>query len=550
MTARGRYALAVAIGGLFFVAHVAGFPVLMDGVGGDDLHIRTAAPRFGATLDRRGAWPTHLGERVSVDMRPGGLSLDGPGMHRVEWTVHYRGGFTRRVGRTQLTGPFQDLADPPCALRLILGQRFVDGIDPSARSAGDGPQPGSLAELIKAMVADQMASFDQWPIGEFRGVESMRMRWVHMDDIDDSELRAVIAWTEERADAVAGILRVRVTLGFEDGQVPVRIAIVPTVGASGLALSTHVDAEIDLDSWVYQFISDLVDGNDLASSTAKSELDRALASAFNLPPPIDLGRGHRLRFAYCASQPIDMVTGRYAAIPLKLVYESTAGSAPVLFGPATRDRPLDMPAPMAIEFELDAMNGILYALWESGFLDQALSDMDLAARFNDDPLVRELLSVRVVDIKLGVPPTLWQSQVKVPDLYLGVEVDIAIDDRGQVTPAHLFGAVGIAFRAGQSDGPLVADLTLTELMLTCEPEPGLLTPCYNNLVQAFRDRAGDIHGELSRRFTALYNRIVVGRRIDLQRASLHIDSAEVGTTAHRPTAVVRVDLFGQLQPGP
>ena len=215
-----------------------------------------------------------------------------------------------------------------------------------------------------------------------------------------------------------------------------------------------------------------------------------------------------------------------------------------------RERPLDMPAPMAVEFELDAMNGILHGLWRSGFLDQALADLDLAARFNDDPLVRELLSVRIADIKLGLPPTLWQSQVKVPDLYLGVEVDIAIDDRGRITPAHLFGAVGIAFRTGQGDAPLVADLTLTELSLTCEPEPGLLTPCYNDLVQAFRDRAGDVHGELSQQFTALYNRIVVGRRIDLQRASLRIDNAEVGTTAHRPTAVVRVDLFGQLQPEP
>lgn len=573
MKVRYRHVLAVAVGGVLLAAHVAGFPVLMDGVGGDGLRIRTEAPRIGAILDRSGAWPDHLGDRVAVDMRPGGISLDGPGMHRLEWTVRYRGGFTRRVGRTQLTGPFQDLADPPCALRLVLGQRFLDGIDHGAHNKSrkpapgrlddlletvvDTPQPGSLADLIKTMIEEQMSSFDQWPIGEFRGVEAMRMRWVRMDDIDDARLRKAIARTvaktvakDSEPPAVAGILRTLLSLRFEDGQVPVWIAIVPTIGEDGLALDAHVSAEVDLDSWFYQFIADLFDGDDLATSTAKSELDYALASAFGLPPPIELSRGHRLRFAYCDSEPMDIVTGRYAAIPLRLVYESTTGSGPVLFGPPARDRPLDMPAPMAVEFELDAMNGILHALWRSGFLDQALADLDLKARFNDDPLVRELLSVRIADIKLGLPPTLWQSQVKVPDLYLGVEVDIAIDDRGRVTPAHLFGAVGIAFRTGQGDAPLVADLTLTELSLTCEPEPGLLTPCYNDLVQAFRDRAGDIHGELSQRFTALYNRIVVGRRIDLQRASLRIDNAEVGTTAHRPTAVVRVDLFGQLQPEP
>lgn len=573
MSERARYALAATLGAALFGAHVLGFPTLIDRVGGDGLQIRSEAPRIGDTLDMSGTWPEHLGDRVKVEVRPGGLSADGPGMHRIEWSVRYRGGFERRVGRTQLTGPFQDLAAPPCALRLVLGQRFLDGIDHGQRRSNsqksvrkgapgrlddlletliDEPQPGSLAHLIASMVQEQMDDFDQWPIGEFRGIGGVRMRWVRTEDIDDGKLRAAIALAGQKAAAktpVGGVLRTLLSLKFEDGNVPVWISIVPVIGPSGLSLSANVRAEVDLDSWFYQWIADLFDGDDLATSTAKNELDYALASALGLPPPIELGRGHRLRFAYCDSEPIDVVTGRYAAIPIRLVHETTTGSAPILFGPAVRDRPLDMPAPMAIEFELDAMNGILNELWRSGFLDQALAELSLAERFNQDPLVRELLSVRILDVKLAMPPTLWQSARPSPDLFLGVEADIAISDRGQVTPAHLFGAVGIGFRTGASDTPLVAELTLSELSLTCEPEPGLLTPCYNDLVQAFRDRAGDIHGELSQRFTALYNRIVVGRRIDLQQASLRIEDAAVGTTAHRPTAVVRVDLFGRLQPG-
>ena len=560
MTARGRYALTALAGVGLFGAHLLGFPWLMDGAQGDRLVIRTDAPRVTSSLRTDGQWPASLDGRVQVDVRPGGVSVDGPGMHRVAWSVRYRGGYSRQVGRTQLVGPFQDPASPPCALRVILGQRFLDGIDTSESKRSkspsplgdlvetvlDEPKPGSLAHLIASMIETQMADFDQWPIGDFRGVGAVRMRWVAMSDIDDASLRSKLAKATGSDRPISGVLRTLLDLRFEDGNVPVWLAIIPQFTDKGLELSAHVKAEVDLDSWFYQWIADLFDGDDLASSTAKNELDHALVSAFGLPPPIELGGGHRLRFAYCHRQPLEIVTGRYAAIPMYLIHDAPNGSAPILFGPAPRTEPLELHAPLAVEFELDAMNGILHALWRSGFLDGVLDQAGLAQRFNEDALVRELLSVRIGDIDLGLPPTLWQSGVKQPDLYLGVEADIAIHDRDSTTPGHLFGSVGIAFRS-QDDTPLVADLTLDELELTCEPEPGLLAPCYNDLVQAFRGRAGDIHGELSQRFTALYNQIAIGRRIDLQEATLRIDHARVHTSEHMPTAVVRVDLFGQLQ---
>lgn len=558
MKARARFIVGALAGAALVGAHIVVFPVLVRSVGGDTLRVRTSAPRVADTLDTEGDLPSNLADRVTVDIRPGGIDASSPGMHRIEWGVRYRGGFERRVGRTQLVGPFQDPQKPPCAMRILLGQSLLDGrsqrFDPgdipfaeTLSNAIEVPQEGSLALLIASMVEREMTDFDQWPIGSFRGVRDVRMRWVRTQDIDGDARQLRVRNAAGSPAHLPGILRTTLTLTFDDGNVPVWIGIIPTLGKDGLTMAAQVEAELDLDSWFYQWIADLFSGDDKASKTAQSELDHALKSALSLPPPIDLGDGHKLRFAYCDSEPMEIVTGRYASIPLYLIHESQTGVAPVLFGPAALERPLSVPAPVAIEFEVDALNGILHALWRSGFLDKELDQAGLSDRFNNDPLVRDLLSVRVGDIDLALPPTLWQSGRKAPDMYLGVEADVQIIDRDTVTSGHIFGAVGIAFRSGDRD-PLIADVTLDSTALTCEPEPGLLTPCYNDLVQAFSSRADVIHGALSRRFSALFSDIVLGRRIDLQEASFRIDRAAVHTHEHMPTAVVRVDLFGRLHP--
>ena len=46
----------------------------------------------------------------------------------------YRGGVERRVGWTQLSGPYQDPAQPPCSARILFGQRLRAEVERQKRS--------------------------------------------------------------------------------------------------------------------------------------------------------------------------------------------------------------------------------------------------------------------------------------------------------------------------------------------------------------------------------------------------------------------------------
>jgi hypothetical protein len=573
VSARRRLTVAALAGGLLLALHAAVFPALMGAFDDQGLSVRVSSPSVADKLDIDAVWPAALDRRIAVETRAGGPSIDGPVMHRVEWSVRYRGGFERRVGRTQLVGPFQKLARPPCSLRVLLGQRLLDGLAPrqdpvtgpvagplgaAVQRALDSPEPGSVARVVASMIESQLAGFERWPIGAFRGVSGMRMRWVGTADIDRDDRRQAVlaaarsALREHGGAAVTGVLQATFRLRFDDGDVPIWLAVIPVLGRHGLTLAAHVDAELDFDSWFYQQLSDWFGGDDYVTRTARGELDQAFASVFSLPPPIELARGHRLRFRYCEDKPVDIITGGYAAVPMRLVYEHSAGVAPVYFGAADAERPRarvrDMTAPVAVEFELDALNGIVHALWRSGMLDQELDRAGLDQQFNDNQQVRALSSVRLGQFDLALPPTIWRSSPGpgAPHFQLGVDADLSIHDRDATTPAHIFGAVGLDFRAG-ADAPLVADLTLDQLALTCEPEPGLLTPCYADLVAAVRDRADAVHGQLTERFTALFGAVVLHRRIDLERAAFDIENARVQTVEDAGTDLIRVELFGRLR---
>ena len=54
----------------------------------------------------------------------------------------------------------------------------------------------------------------------------------------------------------------------------------------------------------------------------------------------------------------------------------------------------------------DALNALLYELWRSGYLDRRLAGAGLDRRFNDDPLVTELLSIRISPPRLALPPVI------------------------------------------------------------------------------------------------------------------------------------------------
>jgi hypothetical protein len=277
---------------------------------------------------------------------------------------------------------------------------------------------------------------------------------------------------------------------------------------------------------------------------------------------------------------MDIVTGEYAAIPLALVAPGSGAGAggntndgasvvgesnrksdirPIFLGQARPRAPVHTDAPLAVELELDAVNGILHALWQSGYLARVIREEGLDERFNSDPLVRGLLSVRLADVTLPLPPTVWLPPGTVPGsgqprFRLGVEAGLRIRDRDLYTPARVFGVVGLDFRgaaaANAASPRLVADLTLDDLALTCTPEPGVLAPCYSDLVRSMRQRAGDLHGLLTERFTRLLSDLILDRRIGLADAHFRVDRARVHARGVAPTAVIRVDLYGRLHAPP
>ena len=569
---RSRYLVAIACGLALLALHAAGFPLLLDRFHRPTLTVDLGAPATTSSLDTSAIVPDELSGRVTmrIDGTGGGDLASGPpgdepGLHQISWSVDYRGGFRDQVDASQLVGPFQDPSSPPCALWIVVGQRFLA---PGTGATG----AGTLAALLEQTIEHEMVGFEQWPIGEFLAAEQVDMQWLAFDDIHRASRRRTII--RRAKDPPPGVLQVTVTLRFEDGEVPLWFVLIPQIEDDAIRLRTHVEAELELDNRVYQWVSDLFEGDELVSEIASDQVDHALVDAFGLPPPVALGGGQELRFGYCRDQPIQVVTNSHAAIPLRLLpLPGNPGSA----GPNVRpgeapDPPAIRPvqlgspagiqqilggtdrfaAPLAVIFELDAINGVLHQLWTSGFLDRQLIAADLVERFNGDPVVQQLLSVRLSRPRLSLPPTLVpasSSEVAdgagLPEFDLGLEVALELHDRGAVMPARLLGSVGFGF-GNRAPAGLVARLQLDELTLTCRPRRDQLVPCYSNLVAAFRDRADDVHGALSRRFTALFEDIALQRTIELQTARFRIEQASVFTHRQAASGAVRVDLFGTL----
>ncbi len=522
MSAVGRHVPGLLGLGLL-AAHAALVPVALDHCHRDSLRVRVTAPPAAPQLDIAADLPAGVFDRVRVliDDLPGRLDAahPGSGLHRVEWKVSYRGGFERRVGLTQLVGPFQDPAKPPCSVRLLVGQRFLD----------DGKAgPGTVAHMAKRIATEEFSGFKQWPIGRFERVSRMNLSWIGQ---------------------LGGFLGISVELAFSNGRVPITVALFPRVEGQEIKIRAVVDAEVDVDGRVYQWIADLFDASEVAAATAKEEIEAALRNAFTPPPPVPLPGGRELRFEYCPDQSFEIATGKYAAIPLALRLDGARPDVlPVYLGGATRTGAVDTTAPLSMEFELDAINAVLYYLWRTGFLDQELDDAGLEARFNDDSVVREMLSIRIQDILLSLPPTARLGQETPRTFELGAEATLTIRDGRKRTPARVFSTIGFDFVGGDS-AELVAKLSLRDLDLTCEPEHGLLVPCYSDLVDELRARSDDLHGELTRLFTRKFNQIVLHRNLgtDDMMATYAIERAEVHATVAPPTGIVRVDLFGALR---
>ncbi len=540
-----RSLLPGLVGAAIVAVHLVAFPALIDHCQRDSLEVRVSSPPAAPALTIEATLPAGIvgRSRVTIDdvATPLASATAGPGLHHVEWRVAYRGGFERRVGTTQLVGPFQTPAAPPCSTRLIVGQSLLDD--------GKG-SPGTIVYLAKKQIEAQMKGFKQWPIGSFEHVSELSVEWARI--ADRPALRKVLARSRTNKASLApgdieSLLAIRLTLNFSRGKVPVFIGVSPKiVDAENIDLRVFSHATIDFESRVLQFLSDLFKGDKLANKTAQKEIKSALADIFTTPLPVPLPGGRSLRFDYCTTRGIEISTGRYAAIPLAMRLDGARPDIlPITLGELPATTRIRDGARLAFEFDLDAINAVLYYLWRTEFLDKELDKADIPRRFNEDPRVDKLLSVRISDLSLSLPPTAVPRPGAF-DFTLAAAATMTLTDGTKRTPARVYSAIG--FRFGTSGTKLVADVQLADLRLTCEPRPGLLTPCYSDIVAQIRDNADDLHGELTRLFTGQFNRIVLNRHIGgpgLPRFAIR--RATVRAMRVGRSGLVRVALFGGME---
>ena len=533
--------IALVAGLTLFAAHALALPLVIQSCRRDSLVVALDAPLSASHLTIDAELPAGIRDDVRVELdgnlRTGALGKVGAGMHRVEWSMRYRGGFERRVGWTQLVGPFQAAATAPCSTRVIVNQSVLD--DGSA-------SPGTIAHLVHGQVETELEGFSAFGIGDFVRADDVHVVWQSAEQLEEAGwLRKIEAPIPESA-MIGGFILVTLTIVFDRVSVPIELAVVPVIADNELSMVTAVHARLDVGNRVLQWVADVFRGDYFATKIASRELDKALIEILVAPPPLELPGGRELRFRYCPHEVLEVVPGAHASLPMIIEFTEKDGLRPIALGSVRPRGDVSTTAPISIELELDALNAMLYELWRTGFLDEQLAAAGLEQRFNSESLVQDLLSVRIEDIVLELPPTVWHAGPS-GGFMLGAEATLTIRDGDTETPGRVFSTVGFHF-VGTDTTEVAARLQLEDLELTCEPTPHRLEPCYGDLVAEMRTRSDELHGELTRLFTEYFNRLVLNQKIgtDLDPTRFTIERAEVHATAKTPTGTVRVDLFGSL----
>jgi hypothetical protein len=517
MAARPRGALAAAVGAAIVVGHAAGFAVLATRCRGTDLAVTVTGPPAAPALALDAALPDGLAGRIAVDDTPAG-----PGLHRRRWIVGYRGGAERSVSAVQLVGPFQDPAAAHCVGRVVVGQRLLD----------DGHAgPGTVAAAMLHELDAELRGETVFPVGELLRIDHLALRWAQLDHHpDDRELVGA---------APGGYVRASATVVFTRVTVPLIVALVPTVSPGTLGFRIAARAELAFDNHAVQWLSDRLGGNRLASRLARRQIDDALVTAFAPPPPFQLPGGQTLRFTYC-DEPTEISEGSHGALPFGIALGAAAD--PRILPPRLGHGPRSAPGPatqLGLDLDLDALNALLYELWRGGFLDRRLAEAGLDRRFNTDPTVAALLSIRLSPPRLALPPVVTAGG---GGLRLSAEGRVAIHDGAATTPGRVWGGLDFRFAPHAVDQ---ISVDLGALELTCErgaraATSATLVPCYSDLVGALRGRTAEFHGALTAAFAQLISDIFVGRisatgiaaDLEIRRATPSVVPAASNATLH------------------
>ncbi len=518
--------MRAALGLAVVAAHAAAFLGLAARCRGTELSVEVAAPAASEALAIVGVVPAALTDRVVEDVADG--APPGPGLHRKRWSVAYRGGFERAVGAAQLVGPFQDPTHPACTGRVVVAQRLLDD-----GRAGPGTVAAEMAKSIDAELRGERI----FPIGDYQRIDQLSLRWAQLA-AHPEDLAMVGA-------APHGYVRVSLTVRFARVDVPLVIALVPQPATTELTFRIATRAELEFGNRVAQWLSDKLGGDKLATRLARRQLDQVLARALAPPPPFELAGGQRLRFGYC-SDPLEIVDGAWGALPFAVQIERDEREPTILpprRGPAPRAT-IAPTAALAIDLDVDALNALLFELWRGGFLDRQLVAAGLHTRFNADPIVTELLSIRISPIHLALPPVIAATS---SGLRLAADARLAIAGGGEgSTTGRLWG--GLDFRFATSGIDAVA-VDLAALELSCERGPTTLIPCYADLVAALRGRGADLHGALTTAFTRLLSDLFVERRLAAAGlpAELVIQRAVPRITTSGQNASLHLDLDASLR---
>lgn len=528
MSRRAQAGLGIALLGL----HVALFPTIVSCAHREDLRV-TVPIASGALViadghvPEDGVVPKSIAGRTAlwIDGAPATGKRLAPGVHREEWQVQYRGGFTRRVGRTILAGPLQDPKHPPCGIWLTITQPLIDG----------------LAQLLSARIADSLSG----RFG-FQGVDSLDMHF---------------------SDSGGGALVTIIDLRFRLGVLEVKVWITPRLDGGTLALDSHTEATVTIRNKIARGAVQLFRQqdrlDDYATQAAASEVEKAvspLQAMFAVPPPVPLGGGRALTLSYCKDAAIVIETRKRASIPLSLDgYPDALGMQPILLASAYTPPPYE--APVSLDLDLNAVNAILHHVWASGYFDEILAKQHLESWFNEQDVVRDLLTIRAGGLRLTLPPTLEPNHgpgALAHPLTLSTEAGLIITDEGVLpflrTPARVFGRVDLAIAPSPSaDGHIVTDLALHDLALTCEPAPGRLEPCYASLVDQAKDNAGDLDAPVAHALATWLEKLVVGQQFGGESGSPHF-TVKGARLSIRPdakqSAWLRMELDGPIEETP
>jgi hypothetical protein len=142
------------------------------------------------------------------------------------------------------------------------------------------------------------------------------------------------------------------------------------------------------------------------------------------------------------------------------------------------------------------------------------------------------LSLRISPLRLALPPVVAETP---GGLRMAADLRVNIADRATITPARVRAALDVELTAAATGAGLA------ELELTCEPEPGLLRPCYGDLVAAMRAGAGDARAELSAVLVRVLDDVFAGQRVSAPDTPAELVLGPPHTTAHGGSVHIAIE---------